>query len=186
MADGPNILAEEALERVRQALSEGWIGGLQRYYGGGRSGDSVAFSTYDAFHSHVMDSRPGDHFILWSVAEIRRRGLLLVDNHYQDAATSGGSLLSQCDLDRVRAYLAEGKYYEVLLIASAGDTELKAVLTDFEGSEEDLFLDPARRAAVPGGAICVLPFTKIDSQEFYLVKAKRPNEKGEVPMGGAY
>ena len=185
--DGPNILAEEALQRIRQTLSEGWICGVHLHYGGGRSGDSVAFSTYTAFHSHVADSRPGDLFILWSVSEIRRKGLLLVDRHYHDAVLICGSLLSQDDLNRVRSYLAEGEFHEILSVASsAGGEELEATVTDLEGSHWDQFLGAAQRAVVPGGALCVLPLTKIDRPEFYLLKAKRPNSDGQVPLGGAY
>jgi len=184
--DGPNILAEENLERIWQALTDGWIGGIHLYCGGGRSGDSVAFCTFDAFLSHVTASRPGDLFNLWSVAEVRRKGLLLVDSHFKDTDGAGRSLLSPGDLDRVREYLSEAESNEVLSISSAGGGELEAIWTDLEGSGWNPFLNAARHAAVPGGALCVLPLTKVDCPEFHLVKAKRPNDQGQVPLGGAY
>jgi len=184
--DGPNILAEENLERIRQALSDGWIGGIHLYFGVGRSGDSIAFSTFDAFLSHVTASRPGDLFILWSFVEMRRKGLLLVDSQFMDDVGAGRSLLAARDLDRVREYLSESESNEMLSISSAGGGELTAIWTDLEGSGWDPFLDAARLAAVPGGALCVLPLTKVDCPEFHLVRAKRPNDQGQVPLGGAY
>ena len=184
--EGPNILEDPTLERIRQALSEGWICGIHMYLGGGGSPGPVAFRTYDAFHSHVTNSRTGDGFILWSLADMRKKGLLLVDNHCDEAALTRGSLLSREDLDRVRAYLAEGELHEIFSVASADGKELVAICTDLNGSNWDQFIDSSKRAAVPGGAIWVLPLTNIDVPEHYLVKAKRPNPKGEVPLGGAY
>lgn len=180
---GANILAEENLKRIREALEEDWVGGIHLYYGGGGSGDAVAFSRYDTFHSCVVHSRPGDLFVLWSVAEMRRRGLLLIDKRSPLALLSGNSLLAPSDLDRVRRYVAEREFNEVLSISVAEGDKLEAVLTD---RDWDKFLNAAQRAAVPNGALCALPFTQIDSPEFYLVKAKRPNGDGQVPLGGAY
>lgn len=104
--DGPDILAKERLELTRQALSADWTVGIHFFYCAGCGGKSVAFSQYDPFFVHVAKSRPGDLFILWSVAELRRRALLLLDNRYVDAAKSGESLLSTWDFDRVEKYLA--------------------------------------------------------------------------------
>ncbi len=184
--EGPNILADPTMESIRQALSEGWVYGIHMYFGGGGSPDPVAFSTYDTFHSHVTESRTGDCFVLWSLADMRKKRLLLVDSHCDEAALMRGSLLSREDLDRVRRYLAEGELHEIFSVASAAGKELVAIWTDLNGSNWDRFIDSAKRATVPGGAICVLPLTKIDVPEHYLVKAKRPNPRGEVPLGGAY
>jgi hypothetical protein len=184
--DGPSILAEGVQKSIRQALSDGWIGGIHLYFCGGRSGDPVAFSTYGAFISHVTDSQPGDLFYFWSIAEIREKGLLLADRQYHYALTPGSSLLFPDDIERVRAYLAQKEFNEILAIVSTGRGELEAIWTDLDGIQEDRFLGATRRAAAPGGALFVLPFTQIDSPEFYLAKAKRPNIKGEVPLGGAY
>ena len=184
--EGPNILADPTLERIRQALSEGWICGIHMYLGGGGSPDPVAFSTYNAFHSHVTESRTGDCFVLWSLADMRKKGLLLVDSYCDEAALMRSSLLSREDLDHVRGYLAEGELHEIFSVASADGKELVANWTDLSGSNWDRFIDSSKRTAVPGGAICVLPLTKIDVPELYLVKARRPNLKGKVPLGGAY
>jgi hypothetical protein len=156
------------------------------YYCAGCGCDPVAFSTYDQFLAHVTESRKGDLFLLWSVADLRRKRLLLVDRRYEDATTSGDSLLSQGDLDRVRSYLAQAESNEILSLSSAGDGKVKAIWTELESSGWEPFLEEAGRTAVPGGAMYVLPFTQVDSDEFYLVKAKRPNSEGQVPLGGAY
>ena len=182
--EGPNILAEQNLERINQALSEDWIAGIHLYFGGGGSGDPIAFSTFNAFLSHATASRPGDLFILWSVVEMRRRNLLLVDRRFREAATS--SLLSPDDLDRVRGYLAEAELNEVLSIFSVGGAGPEAIWTDLKGSNWRPFFDAAQRVAVLSGALRVLPMTRVDHPEFYLVKAKRPNPQGQVPLGGAY
>lgn len=185
-AKGPSILAEDTLRAVESALEEGWIGGIHLYYGGGGSGDSIAFSTFDAFHSHITSSKPGDLFIMWSVAELRKRGLLLVDNGFNPRLEAGLSLLSQGDLIGVRGYLAQKELNEIFSIRSRGGGELEATMTDLEGTYEDRFLTFTQEIAEDGDAICIFPLTSIDHPEFYLVKAKRPNENGEVPLGGAY
>lgn len=183
---GPNIFAQERLDRIRQALSEDWIGGARFFYCAGCGGESIAFSRYDDFLAQVTGSRPGDWFILWSVAELRSRTLLLADNRYMNTATSGESLLSTSDLDRVEKYLAEQKLNEMLCIWNDGAGGLKTI---WSGADEGLrgrLVNAGRGAAVPGGAIIVLPFTDLDKTADYFVSAKRPNEKGEVPLGGAY
>jgi hypothetical protein len=177
-AEGPNILAENSLERIKRALSEDWVVGLHM----SPFPDKVAFCTYNAFLTCVTDARPGDIFTLWSIAEMRRRGFLLVDNRYRGNELAGDSLLSLDDLERVCGYLTEGNMNEVLAITSVGGRELEIFWTDLDSSDMEPCLDAARRAAVPGGRICVLPFTKIDGPDFHLADAMRPNEKGEVPL----
>lgn len=183
---GPDILAEDTLNIVRHALEAGWICGIHLYFGGGGSGDAVAFSTFSAFHSHVVGSKPGDLFVLWSIARMRNEKLILVDNRFDSASDVEHSVLSQDDLERVRGYLAKAEFNEILMIKPGKSGELEAILTDLAGSFEDSFLSPAQDGATLGDAVCVLPFTLIDRPELYLAKAKRPNAKGEVPLGGAY
>jgi hypothetical protein len=183
---GPDITAKDQLEQIRQALCEDWIGGVHYFYCAGCSGDSVAFSRYGDFLVQVTASRPGDWFILWWVAELRRRGLLLADNRYVNTATSGESLLSTTDLDRVEQYLAEQKLNEALCIWSDGVGELKTILSDADEELRGWLVDAARGAAVPGGALIVLPFTLLHKTKDYFVSAKCPNDEGEVPLGGAY
>ncbi|MGA7343645.1 MAG: hypothetical protein WBE72_12940 [Terracidiphilus sp.] len=175
--NGPNILAESVLERVRQALSEDWIGGLHL----SPFPEAVVFRSFDVFLSCVMSSLPGFTFTLWSISEMRRRGLLLIDNQYEDAKTSGDSLLSLADIERLRSYLTDKSLNEIFAIVSTGGEELEVFWTDLDEEVLAALFNAARRAVAPGGRICAFPFTQVDSPEFYLVDAKRPNEKGEVP-----
>jgi hypothetical protein len=185
-ATEPNILAPPVLDRIRRAITEDWIAGLHLHLGGGGSGDNVAFSRYDEFLSHVTDSRPGDLFILWSIAEMRKRGLLLVDKHFSSPKAESGPFLSNDELDRIRVYLLEEKHNEVLGVGSSGSEKLTAVVTDLDGTEESRFVGVVRRAAVSDGSLCILPLTRIDNPEFHLAKGKRPNAHGNVPSGGSY
>ena len=184
--EGPHILSMGVLNVIRDALSVGWIAGLHLYFGGGRSGDSVAFSNYDALLSHVTESRPGDLFYFWSIAQLRNKGLLLVDRQFHGSMKDEHSLLSQDDLERVRGFLAQGEFKEILSVSSSSDGHPLAILTDLEGSGWNQFLESGESANVTGGAIYVMPFTQVDSPDFYLARAKRPNALGEVPKGGAY
>lgn len=183
---GPNILSSNNLGRIQQALSEDWIVGAHFYYCAGRGGEPIAFDNFDAMKSLITASRPGDLFILWSIAELRRKGRLLADCRRQQLETSNDSLLSTADLARIRTYLVESNLNEILCIVSGENSQLKVFWSDLDSSDWEPFLDACRHAAVPGGALCVLPFTKLDSPEFYLVNAKRPNENGETLLGGAY
>src|ERR1017187_6531127 len=182
-ANVPNILTEPNLRIVEATLKDGWVCGFHLHYG---AGDIRAFSMYQTYLRYVQEAKPGDLFILWSVPEMRRRKLLLVDTRYGGLLHGDNSILSTTDLCLVQEYLAGEASHEALAVASYGTTDLEAVLTDLGGSEWDRFLDLARRANVLGGALCVLPFTTVDRPEFCLLTAKRPNEKGEVPLGGAY
>jgi len=107
---------------------------------------------------------------------------LLVDNKFQATSTSSDSLLSASDLAKVVNYLTESELNEIFAITSIGSERLEAFMASLDSSDWEPLLDAARRAAVSGGSICVLPFTQIDSPEFYLADAKRPNEMGEVPV----
>lgn len=181
-----NILAEDVCSHVRDALSADWVVGLHLYLGGGRSGDTVAFSDYDDFISYVEGSRPGDLFVLWSVAELRRKEQILVDCECSVQDMLDASLIQSAILDQIRPYLAAGTLNEVLVlvVVSSGD---KAVLClDLDGLSEKRFLSAIDQVARLGGSICVLPLSQIDSSTYYLFKGKRPNSKGEVPIGGAY
>lgn len=184
-SDGPNILSIDSLARIEHALCEDWIGGIHFYYGAGCSPDDVVFSNLDTFLAHVKASRPGDAFILWSVAEMRRRKILLADNSYEEGI-AGNSLLPATDLDRVRTYLDETEFNEILCFVSQSAGNVETFCSDRDSSEWESFLNAVHRAAVPGGRLCVLPLTKIDLPDLYLVKAKRPNEQGQVPVSGAY
>jgi hypothetical protein len=183
---GPNILAEANLRIADEVLRQGWICGVHLHFAGGTSGDTVVFGEYAAYLKYVNAATPGDLFVLWSVPEMRRRDLLLVDARYREAEPLTTSLLSPDGLRDVCEYLAEGTGREVFAVAPCGTTDLKAALTDLDGSEWDRFLVLAQQANVLGGELCVLPFTSVDRPELYLLKAKRPNERGEVPVGGAY
>jgi hypothetical protein len=187
-ASGPSILTPANLKIVEETLREGWVCGFHMYYCGGRGGDPVAFRSYETYLKHLEHARPGDLFILWSVPEIRRRQLLLVDARNESEERAASPLLSEPSLRCVREYLAgvsKGVANEVLAVASCRDGVLEAVITDLDGSGWDRFLELSRDASISGGVLCVLPFTTIDQPEFYLLEAKLPNEKGEVPLGGA-
>jgi hypothetical protein len=184
--EGPSLTNPDNLRRVEEALREGWVCGIHLLYGAGASGHPIAFATFEKYLAYVDQARPGDLFTLWSVAELRKRSRLLVDAHYETAEEGVSSLLSTTDLDRVQAYLSIGVSYEILAVASLRATSLHAVWTDLGGSEWENFLNLARQAYDARGALCVLPLTTIDQPEMYLLKGKRPNEKGEVPLGGAY
>lgn len=144
--------------------------------------DDVAFCEYASYLAYVTSAAAGDGFTLWSIAEMRRQGRLLVDNKFQATSTSSDSLLSASDLAKVVNYLTESELNEIFAITSIGSERLEAFMASLDSSDWEPLLDAARRAAVSGGSICVLPFTQIDSPEFYLADAKRPNEMGEVPV----
>jgi len=179
--DGRSILAPEILGKVRASLSKGWVLGLHQYFGGGRSGDAVAFVTYTDFFSHVNKARPGDLFTLWSVDDLRREDLILAGGH-SAAAAVGEGVIEPGEMERVIAYLKH--HNEVLVAACYGANQVEAIVTDEDFVERIRAM--AVRANVSGGEMWVLPLTTIDQDRYYLAHAKRPNAAGEVPLGGAY
>jgi len=86
---------------------------------------------------------------------------------------------------QTKRFLKAEKYNEVIC-AFTSQFESKCCFNDIDGFDQieaDL-----RRYAQLGGEVFVFSLTEIDKENspYYLLQAKYPNEKGEVPIGGAY
>ena len=88
------------------------------------------------------------------------------------------------DLQRVQNYL-NVQYNEILNVYISWDTRTAATALGDIDSFEDLEGD-IRKYSRSNSEVYIFPFTEIDRPEYYVLKAKYPNDKGEVPLGGAY
>ncbi len=140
-------------------------------------------------------SRPGDKFTVWSVAELVQKNLHLFSGAYPQHGQGTDLIVPPRQLDRVRAYLevVEPKYAphhmnEVLAIySSSGGGSLKSEIVNLHYADDwDEFVGALRTHSHPGAEVHLFPVSDIDREENILLEEKYPNEKGEVPIGGAY
>jgi hypothetical protein len=114
--DGANILSAKNVDAAKDALGRGWLCGIHYYFAGGRSGDPIAFADYLEYLAHISAARPGDLFVLWSIASLVESGEML-----------------QTGWEGVREYLREPNS-EILAAAAGLAVVPQAVLADREGS----------------------------------------------------
>ena len=181
-AEPPNLLSPQIVSLVGEALNAGIVCGIQAFYCGGCGPDPCAFAGLDTYLSAVEGSRPGDWFTLWSVPALAKRHALLLRKQATPA--------SEADLQKIRGWLNANPMREFLAV---GCREAGALPEACWGDHGwfDRLQDLALRCA-PNGEFAALPLTDLLERterwipRLHLVDAKRPNDQGEVPLGGAY
>jgi hypothetical protein len=183
-AEPLNLLSPEIVTRVSAALDVGIICGVQAFYCGGHGPEPCAFADLNSYISAVENSRPGDWFTLWSVPMLADQGLLLIWKHQAKVTLD--------ELQKAEGWLAAKPQREFLAV---GYPE-KGIAPEARWGDHDWFdklQDLALRCA-PAGEFAALPLTDLLEEnergrwipKLHLVDGKRPNERGEVPLGGAY
>jgi hypothetical protein len=169
---------------VRKALARGWVGGLHYHFCGGR-GPDIAFRIWDEYLPYVRASRAGDWFLLWSVAEVQSRRRLLAGQMLGETQSESSF---DADLRAIETYLAkfqnniQNEFFALGL--PKGETRVRAIYSDIDRFAE--LTEMLQECRSLGGEWYVLPASDLDHEEFHLLNTKRPNEKGDVPIGGAY
>jgi hypothetical protein len=157
-----HILTPSILDRVRGAFEAGdTLCGLHRYYCGASAPGPVVFKSFPDFEEHLRIARPGDEFMLASIQQLAERGQLLEPTRAS-----------------IRSYLASGGSEEVML-ARTGLHPPRADMV-WEGNLDE---DEVESWFTPGKGVYALPFSW--EQEFF-VDAKKPDDSGAIPLGGAY
>lgn len=184
VTDKPNILAPEHLAKVEQATQHGVVFGLHCHYKGGGSPSLWAALDLQQFNKYIARSRPGDLYFVWSAQDLTNKGLVLAHARYPQEAPSGALIFSADVLDSIKSYLSH-EYNEFIVVYIARTT--RTAECDFgDIYSYDEFKEKATRYSRRDCEAYVFPLTLIDKPEHYIVEAKYPNEKGEVPIGGAY
>ena len=179
ITDGPNILAPHYFTRIQQAFAAGPVFGRRHHYAGGSSADNWAFHTFERFWDYVTRSKPGDLYVMWSLADLLAKGVALL-HVTGDTATS---IRDNC-LAAVRAYL-DTPFNEFVALFSTGRRDtIEVQLNDIDGYED--LRERIERYSSPGVEIIVFPFTRIETDDYILLEAKYPNAEGKVPVGGPY
>ncbi len=183
-AEPLNLLSPEIVTAVSEAIDAGIVCGLQAFYCAGHGPEPCAFADLNSYLRTIEDSRPGDQFTLWSVPALAARGLLLLRK--QEAP------VTEEELQKVKSWLNENQGREFIAVGYAG----KGVPPEVTWGDYDWFdrLEDLARRCAPTGEFAALPLTDLLepgacnrwSPRLHLVDAKRPNERGEVPRGGAY
>jgi len=172
-AEPLNLLSPALVGTVQAALDLGLVCGLHYYYGGGRGTDPCVFADIETYLEAAKSSRAGDKFNLWSVAYLAQRGQLLM--HKQGVA------ITPNELDELGA-LVQSPWLEFIAVGRLPGEPPEVCWGDYDFFERiEAFAE--RFAAT--GEFAVMPL----SDELWnksLVYAKRPNERGEVPLTGAY
>jgi hypothetical protein len=183
-AEPLNLLSPEILTKVRAALEAGVLCGVQAFYCGGCGPEPCAFADFDSYVHAVAKSRPGDWYTLWSVPMLAAQNLLLIRKH--------GVPVAEDEFQKAKEWLIADPRREFLAVGYP-DTgaPLEATWGDYDSL--DRLQDLAYRCA-PTGEFAVLPLPDLLEEnelgrwipKFHVVDAKRPNDRGEVPLGGAY
>jgi hypothetical protein len=167
-----------------KAFKQSAVFGLHMHYAGGTSPDTWAFLDFGPYRDYLSLSRPGDLYFAWSLRDLIEKKLVLAHGKGSSNTQADASLISAEDLQPVRRYL-DIQYHEIInLYISWGSRTVVTDLGDkdcFEDLEDDIRIHSHIHAE-----IYIFPFTDIDKPEHYLLKAKYPNDKGEVPLGGPY
>lgn len=182
--DMPNILSAESFTKIEWALKKGVVFGHHHHYYGGRSLDNWAFLDFNQLKEYLSHSRPGDAYDAWSVKYLDEKKLVLAHGRSSSSRRENSLLISTAELQRVRQYLGV-QYNEIINIHISWDTRTVTIDYGDIDSYEDLEND-VQFHSHPNSEIYIFPLTDIQKQEHYLLTAKYPNDKGEVPIGGAY
>lgn len=177
-----NLLSPEIVAVVTEAVEAGIVCGVQAFYCAGQGPEPCAFVDLDSYLSSVEKSRPGDWFTLWSVPALAKQGALLIRKQ--------AALASEADLKTIQDWLNTNPQREFL---AAGYSQKGAPPEAIWGDHGwfDRLQDLAHKCAQTG-EFAALPLTDLleDNERWipklHLVDAKRPNDRGEVPLGGAY
>ena len=178
----PHALSPDTVEVVRSALEGGWVFGNHYHFAGACGPDGVVFETYEGYREHIDRSRPGDKFLLWSVAGLIGQGLQL---SVRPAHSS-----KSADIAKIRAYLSQvpgpqecaNEVFVVARLVTAA--QATGFFTDVDGLDKiELLFDECDAL---GGKLYVFPLTTIERPGFYLVCVKRANDDGEIPVVGVY
>jgi hypothetical protein len=135
----------------------------------------------DSYLRAVQQSRPGDWFALWSVDDLAKQDALLI--------RKTAAPICEAELRAIDDWLNEDQMREFIAVGrsdSAGPPEVR--WGDFDSMDQ--IRELAERCAA-SGEFAVLPLTNLVGRaqwqpRLHLANAKRPNDKGEVPLGGAY
>ena len=176
-----NLLSAELIQTVREVLDHGMICGLRAFYCGGGGPEACAFSDFEAYLSYVEGCRPGDWLTLWSVPALDAQGRLLLRKRETPVSLE--------ELQRITQWLRGAPGREFL---ATGKSDSRAAPETSWGDDDSLdeLRELAERCARTG-ELAVLPLTELAGTgewipKFHVVDAKRPNERGEVPLGGPY
>ena len=182
---GLSIHACGVLDRIRGAIKEDLVVGIHLYFGGGRSGDNIVFSSYEQCLEYTTRARAGDLFILWSIAELRKRGKLLIDNPTMRHSTLVPPRTLKASVAGIKRYLARDVLNEVFIVKMSTSGALEAIQRELVGFTEDI--QRAKTVEMFAAELqYVFALKEVDSPGCYLAKAKRPDKYGKVPMAGAY
>ena len=183
-AEIPNLLSPEIVSRVQQALHRGMLCGLHAFYCAGRGPEPCAFTDVDSYRHAVSVSRPGDWFTLWSIPALGEQGRLLL---WKQKAP-----ILATEIAKVEAWLSEDVAREFVAVGLSSEEEPPvAIWGDHDAFE---FLRALAENTAGTGEFAVLPLTDLLVQndlrkwipKLHTVDAKRPNDRGEVPVRGAY
>jgi hypothetical protein len=178
------ITAPDALDRIAQAVAAGPVFGRHYHFAGGRSGDTWAFQTFEAYQNYLARSKPGDLYQVWSLPALLHQQVALMVVQFGTRSDAEMISLVEQGLWTVKTYL-DVPYNEFLaLYLWAGTLAIEVYLNDIDGFDE--LLEDVDRYSRPGGEIYVFPFTRIGTEEYILLQGKYPNAEGKVPIGGAY
>jgi hypothetical protein len=205
-----NLLAYENLQRIHGALEAGPIFGMFYRSHNGQGTDFWIGSTYADFQQVILNPKPGDEHIIWSLPALLAQDKALVAARYTDLPLGSRSLLSAADVRVIEEHLIGGQRDVLALFFGATpDPEASLPSSYANGGIAGIFsgvgditdiTDYAEVFCGPGGEAYVFPYgddnttlAMLDSQtasierpEYWLVSARFPDDLGRVPIAVEY
>jgi len=179
-----NLLSPDIVAKVSDALEAGILCGIHAFYCAGGGPEPCAFVDLNSYMVAIENSRPGDWFTLWSVPMLAQQSALLIRKR--------ADRITEIELQEVRDWL-DGNPTREFIAAGYPAVGARAAATwgDYNSFEQ---LKELANSCSPAGEFAVLPLTNLLVEnelgrwipKLHLVDAKRPNHRGEVPIGGSY
>lgn len=173
-----NLLSPLLVTAVRDALNDGIVCGVHAFYCGGRGPEPCAFSDMDSYLRAVEQSRPGDRFTLWSVEALARRGALLTRKQ--------ASPITESELKKIEDWLNADQMREFISVGHKVGAPPEVEWGDYDSFDK---IQRLAQTYAPAGEFALLSLTDLlerNQHPLLLLHAKRPNVRGEIPLGGAY
>jgi hypothetical protein len=163
------------------------IFGFHALYYGGSGGSWWAVATIEDYLGLVRSAKPGDLFWVHALDPLVQAGYALAGAPLEPGQRLSSRLLGAGPLSQIEAHIHTGDslvfvWWTQAALSGARMCGIREHLEDFQ---EELDSELARLDSA-AGALYAFRIADLEKPETFLLKAKRPNESGEVPIGGAY
>ena len=188
VTDRPNALGALELDRARAAFERSTVVfGFHNYFYGGMGGDGWTAATLADYLSLVGSSRPGDYFVAHALDQLIENGYALAGVQTPPGQRLSSRLFSAEQRGQIDAHV--NLYTSAIFVwwtQALPDGARRCGIMDANERDLDELESALAEWEPEAGALYAFRYADLERPETYLLTGKRPNELGEVPIGGAY